>query len=272
MKGKIQMITDLDEKEWPRLRQVVAQQPYPLVVATISGSHLYGFASPNSDYDIRGVHVIGARDLFGLQESKETIDFQRQHDGAQMDLVSHDIRKFFKLLLGRNGNALECLFSPLVIQTGQIHDEMKDVAKQCLCTAYAYHYIGFAFRQWTLFCKESPKQVKSLLYVFRVLLTGLHLMRTGEVEANIWRLQDACKLEYPVPFLNDLIAQKQAEDERAILQDIDMSILEKQYQALSQALREASMVSHLPLKAPPEAVQALNSLLIRTRLASLGML
>jgi len=41
----------------PRLRRIVAAQPYPLLFATISGAHLYGFPSPDSDFDLRGAEV-----------------------------------------------------------------------------------------------------------------------------------------------------------------------------------------------------------------------
>jgi hypothetical protein len=41
----------------PRLHRIVAVQPFPLLFATISGAHLYGFPSPDSDFDLRGAHV-----------------------------------------------------------------------------------------------------------------------------------------------------------------------------------------------------------------------
>ena len=40
----------------PRLLRQVEQHPYPLLFVTISGAHLYGFPSPDSDFDLRGVH------------------------------------------------------------------------------------------------------------------------------------------------------------------------------------------------------------------------
>ena len=40
-----------------RINKVIAEQPFPLIFATISGAHLYGFPSPDSDYDLRGVHL-----------------------------------------------------------------------------------------------------------------------------------------------------------------------------------------------------------------------
>jgi len=40
-----------------------------------------------------------------------------------------------------------------------------------------------------LFAKESPPRVKPLLYIYRVLLTGIHLMRTGQVESQLLKSQ-----------------------------------------------------------------------------------
>jgi predicted nucleotidyltransferase len=56
------------------VRLAVKEHPYPLVFATISGAHLYGFPSRDSDWDIRGVHVLPAREIFGLFETRETIE------------------------------------------------------------------------------------------------------------------------------------------------------------------------------------------------------
>ena len=57
-----------------RLRSEVTRHPYPLVFATISGAHLYGFPSPDSDYDLRGCHVLPVREVVGLDPGRETIE------------------------------------------------------------------------------------------------------------------------------------------------------------------------------------------------------
>lgn len=57
-----------------RLQAVVHQHPYPLLFATISGSHLYGFASPDSDFDLRGCHVLPLREVVGLDPGRETVE------------------------------------------------------------------------------------------------------------------------------------------------------------------------------------------------------
>ena len=61
-----------------RLRAEVARHPYPLVFATISGAHLYGFPSPDSDYDLRGCHVLPVREVVGLDTGRETIETSRR--------------------------------------------------------------------------------------------------------------------------------------------------------------------------------------------------
>src|SRR5207244_9245738 len=62
------------------------------------------------------------------------------------------------------------------------HAELKEIAKNCVTRHHAHHYLGFAETQWKLFQKETPPHVKPLLYVYRVLLTGIHLMWTRSEE------------------------------------------------------------------------------------------
>jgi uncharacterized protein len=96
----------------PRLRNIAAAQPYPLLFATVSGAHLYGFPSPDSDWDLRGVHVLPPRALLGLREGPGTLTVEEKTDGFELDLVTHDVKKFFELLLRRNGYVREQLHSP----------------------------------------------------------------------------------------------------------------------------------------------------------------
>src|SRR5437763_2164915 len=111
----------------PRLNRIVAAQPYPLLFATISGAHLYGFPSPDSDFDLRGAHVLPIEKVVGMEFRDETLEDSRVIDGLEMDIVSHDVRKFFGLLLKKNGYVLEQLFSPLIVHTTPEHEELKAI-------------------------------------------------------------------------------------------------------------------------------------------------
>lgn len=249
----------------PRLHRIVAAQPYPLLFATISGAHLYGFPSPDSDFDLRGAHVLPLEKIAGLVVENETVQDSRVIEGLEMDIVSHDIKKFFGMLLKKNGYVLEQLYSPLIVQTTPEHDELKAIAKGCITKHHSHHYFGFAETQWKLFLKESPRRVKPLLYVYRVLLTGIHLMRTGIVEANLVTLNEQFKL----PYISELVARKLAGPEKSTLEEADVVFHEKEYERLRGELQAAHEASTLPELPSEQTWSALNDLLLRVRLRKL---
>jgi predicted nucleotidyltransferase len=246
-----------------RLTRQIEEHPYPLVFATISGAHLYGFPSPDSDYDLRGVHLLPLEDVVGLKTGPKTIEKSGVHDGLEIDLVTHDAGKFFGLLLKKNGYVLEQVFSPLVVQTSPAHEELKSIAAHCITRHHVHHYLGFAATQWKLFQKESPPKVKPLLYVYRVLLTGIHLMQSGRIEANLNRLNETAKL----PYIGELIARKLAGPEQGKLAAADLGMHEREYEKLCGELRAASEASTLP--EVPRGAKALHDLLVRLRLKSI---
>src|SRR5437868_7596045 len=152
----------------PRLHRIVAAQPYPLLFATISGAHLYGFPSPDSDYDLRGAHVLPLDAVVGLEVRDETVQDERVIDGLEMDIVSHDVKKFFGLLLKKNGYVLEQLYSPLIVHTTPEHAELKEICcphpqplsrrmgegdHGVITRHHSHHYFGFSESHWKLFMK-----------------------------------------------------------------------------------------------------------------------
>ena len=252
-------MTELDS----RLYEVTKNQPYPILFATVSGAHLYGFASDDSDWDLRGVHVLPVEHVVGLTAPEETLEVKSPVEGLDLDLVTHDIEKFMRLMLKRNGYVLEQLYSPLVISTTPEHQELKRIATGCVTQHHAHHYIGFARNQWELFLKEKPRRVKPLLYVYRVLLTGIHLMRTSRIEANIRRLNETFRLSY----IDSLVEQKTTGVEKEVLRESDLSFFSGEYERLLQVLEEQRDNSHLPEES--SARPALDSLLVSLRLQGL---
>jgi len=243
----------------PRLIAEVAAHPFPLLFATVSGAHLYGFPSADSDHDLRGAHVAPVELLTGLDRVEETVKSSHVREGIEVDLVTHEARKFFALLLRDNGYVLEQLYSPLVVHTTAEHEELKAVARGCITRRCARHYLGFATNQWLLFEKEEPRRVKPLLYVFRVLLSGIHLMRTGEVNANL----PSCDAEEKLPYIDELIARKTSGEEHGALGEADVAFFEREYHRLRARLEAEAERSTLP--EAPTAREALKDLLYRIR-------
>ena len=247
----------------PQLNEAVSRHEFPLLFATISGAHLYGFPSPDSDYDLRGVHILPLSEVLGMDDPEETVSTATFEDGIELDLVTHDIKKFFKLMLRKNGYVLEQLYSPLVVHTTPAFKELKTIGTACITRHHSHHYFGFSQTQWRLFNKEQPPRAKPLLYVYRVLLTGINLMRTGRIEANLVKLNE----EFRLPYLEELIEAKTSTKEKHKLVAIDLEFHEREFARLRTELQESFEKSDLPDM--PSAGDALNDLLKRVRLQKL---
>lgn len=249
----------------PWLAEIPAEQPYPPVFTTVSGAHLYGFPSVDSDVDLRGVHILPAKEVVGLRTGEETLALSRVRHGVEVDLVTHDLVKFCRLLLRRNGYVLEQLLSPLVVSTSPVHEEMIAAVPGCLTRHHAHHYLGFARTQWRLF--ERSGELKPLLYTFRVLLTGIHLMRGGAVVADLTRLTGL--VTGAPPYLADLMAAKRsAEHGPPPAGAPDRARLGDDVARLTGELQEAWHASRLP--GTTTSTEVLHDLVVRTRLAASG--
>ncbi|MBT2444009.1 nucleotidyltransferase domain-containing protein [Streptomyces sp. ISL-36] len=240
------------------LSAVVAEQPDPLIFATVSGAHLYGFPSHDSDVDLRGAHLLPVADLIGLREPEETRSRMWDRDGVEMDLVTHDLRKFVRLMLRRNGYVLEQLLSPLVAHTSDAHAELISLVPHVLTTHHAHHYRGFAGTQWRLF--EKTEELKPLLYTFRALLTGIHLMRAGEIQAHLPTL--VAEVAEAPAYVPELIAAKAAAEHGPA--DVDVERVRGDVEALHGVLEEARAGSGLVDVSG--AHDALHDLVVRVRL------
>lgn len=248
----------------PQLAAAVADHPWPLVFATVSGAHLYGFPSPDSDWDLRGVHVLPLREVLGLDGGTGTHELEQNDGAVELDLVTHDAHKFAALLLKRNGYVLEQLLSPLVVHTSPAHAALVALAPGVLTRYHAHHYLGFTANQWKLLEKEPVPRVKPLLYAFRTVLTGLHLLRTGEVQANLEVLNAGAQL----PFLTDLMSLKKEGREAEPLPG-DLSFYRAEHARLVGALEDAQATTRLPAAVPEEVRRAVSDWVVAVRLGEL---
>lgn len=243
------------------LAEVARSGPQP-VFATISGAHLYGFASPDSDVDVRGAFLHPARAILGLHPPDETISISDDRR-VDLDWVAHDLRKFARLMTNQNGYVLEQLFSPLVVVSSPLHEELIELGRGCVTRPTVRHYLGFA-RGRRQRLQEPEPTVKHLLYAYRVLLTGIHLMQSGEVMADLTVLNR----RFRRPEIDELVARKRAGDEKMRLDEGELAAHLPRLDRLEVALREAHAASRLPDE--PTTVAALEDLVVRARLTAAG--
>ncbi len=242
------------------MRQLVESLDYRPLFVTVSGAHLYGFPSADSDVDLRGCHLLPLADIVGLMNPPLTREQKTVVDGTEVELVSHEAVKYFQLLLRNNGYILEQVFSSIVVQGQEFLDELRTLARGCITRNHYFHYRGFIATQRKLIAKEEPKRAKPMLYAYRVLMTGIHLLRTGEVEANLQKLN--ARLHYD--FLDELIARK-VQGENISVGSIDWPFHEARLNELETELEKAFQESTLP---EDRDRRPIHDLLVRLRLES----
>lgn len=241
------------------IRPYLDQHPWPMLFVTVSGAHLYGFDSPDSDYDLRGVHFMPANAIVGLTMPRETYEVMDLDSEIEMDLVTHDAKKFFAMLLNKNGYVLEQIFSPIVIQTTPEHEELKAIALKCITRFNHHHFKNFSKGQWDDFRKANKPTVKKLLYAYRPVLAGIHLMTEHVIESNINTLNEQFGLSY----INELVQAKTEGTEKMEAINLDMDFHESELNRLLALLESESERSSLPEH--PAGREELNDLLIRLR-------
>lgn len=230
----------------------------------MSGAHLYGFESADSDYDLRGAHVTPVRTLSGLSDVSETHELMDKESPIEIDLVTHDVKKFFKLLLKNNGYVLEQVMSPLVVRAMPEFEELRALAPRTVTKHHHHHFRNFGQNQWEMVVKNGKPTVKGLLYTYRVLLAGIHLMRKGEVQSNLRTLNETFKLGY----IDELIAMKISGAEKGELPMTELAKHEAEFNRLKSDLDAAREASTLPEE--PTCRAELNDLLIRLRMKHLN--
>ena len=241
------------------LKPIVGSGPTPLF-ATVSGAHLYGFASADSDVDIRGAFVRPLDSVLGLGPHRDTLEVSEIRDGMEVDWVAHDVLKFVTMMTKRNGYVLEQLYSPLVVQGGEWLEELRSLGKGSAIRPLYYHYRGFFHNQHKMIT-AGQLTAKAVLYAYRVLLSGIHVLKTAQIEAHLPTLLET----YSHPSVQDLLEMKRQGHEKGQLDDelvrLHLAALAELEIALNQAFQESTL---------PEQVanwDALSDYVVRARKA-----
>jgi predicted nucleotidyltransferase len=149
------------------------------------------------------------------------------------------------------------------VVTTPAHEELLELGKGCVTRPMVRHYQGFAHGRRQRLAEPGPT-VKHLLYAYRVLLTGIHLMRTGEVISNVAVLNQ----RFRITEIEDLVARKRAGAEKMRLDDRDLAEHAALLDRLEATLQEAHEASQLPDQATSAA--ALDDFVVRLRLEAAG--
>ncbi len=210
----------------------------------LSGSHLFGWDSHDSDLDFRGFHVINTVELFKLVKPRDT--FELMHE--EIDYVSFEIEKTIKLVLKNNGNVLEQIFAKQLYYNDDFV-KLRELAVNSFSKRLYNHYKGLADNNYGRFIDTvrdnyKVRTVKKYLYIFRALMIGIHVLKNNQLIPNILELNKKMK----IPYVNKLVELKVNGNEWSKLTGTQESRIRLTIKHLYERLDEAYADSSLPEK------------------------
>ena len=154
------------------------------------GSKAFGLSNEDSDDDIRGVFVPSARQHWSLYAVPEQIEDQTDEN----DEVLWELEKFLRLALKANPNILEVLWTPIVLQTTPLGDRLRGLREAFLSKHLYKTYSGYVLSQFrrmkNRFEKDGQFKKKHAMHLLRLLFSGIHALRTGEIMIDVSEHRD----------------------------------------------------------------------------------
>lgn len=159
---------DMANKIQEKLAEIEEKENVRILLAVESGSRAWGFASPDSDYDVRFIYVRPAEEYLRLNEPKDIIEWQLDD---LLDINGWDLKK--ALIQFRRGNAtlFEWSNSPVVYKRTEEWDRIYDAARIYFSAkSGVYHYYSTAKNTFLTHLQEEKVKYKKYFYALRPLL------------------------------------------------------------------------------------------------------
>lgn len=178
-----------------------------IIMAIESGSRAWGFASPDSDYDVRFIYVRKKEDYLKLEGMRDVIEWKLDE---VLDINGWDIRKALQLLHKSNPTIFEWCASPIVYLSTTDFDVLKKAMQGYFSEKKAlYHYWHMAQTNYREYLKGEEVRIKKYFYVLRPLLAAQWILDKKVAPPMLFdELVDAELDEELRPELNRLLEMK----------------------------------------------------------------
>ena len=171
------------------------------ILKTISGSHLYGTNTENSDKDCVGVciptkdYIIGMYKFDQLEERTNPSRSNKQNIKTDNDYTCYSLPKFIKLAYDNNPNILEILFVPKesIIYCDNLGKHLLEHRKLFVSKGAYYKFMGYAMAQKRKLITKQPEGLRTKIvekygydtkhasHLIRLLYFGIEILRTGQL-------------------------------------------------------------------------------------------
>jgi uncharacterized protein len=153
------------------LRRLEVEHDVKVLFACESGSRGWGFASPDSDYDVRFIYVNRLAWYLTVDAGRDVIE---QPISGDLDVNGWDLRKTLQLLRQSNPTLLEWLRSPIIYREDvEAATHLRALAQEGFSPVRGYHhYVSMAKKNFREHLRGEEVRYKKYLYVLRPLLAA----------------------------------------------------------------------------------------------------
>ncbi|QVK19345.1 nucleotidyltransferase domain-containing protein [Mycoplasmatota bacterium] len=218
------------------LNDIEKEENVKIIFAVESGSRAWGFASEDSDYDVRFVYVRPKNEYLKINKNRDVIEYMLNEE---LDINGWDLDKTCKLMFSSNPTLFEWINSPIVYYSTPFLKDIKDLSKDYFSTrSVVYHYLHMGISNYEKYIRNKEKVVfKKYFYVLRPILAALWILKYNSVPPILFStlVDDLLKGELK-PIINTLLDMKIKTNEKKTINRIELLnvYIEQQIQLIEQ--------------------------------------
>jgi len=160
-----------------KLNELEERENVKILLAVESGSRAWGFASPDSDYDVRFIYVRPREDYLRLEKTRDVIELPIE---GELDINGWDLDKTLRLLRASNPTLFEWFSSPIVYRETAFADAFRSVMQKYFSSRRGLsHYLSMAGSNYREYLKGDTVKAKKYFYVLRPVLACRWILDKG---------------------------------------------------------------------------------------------
>lgn len=213
-----------------------------LQVAVLGGQGC-GYGGPTSPFELKGIFVEATENLVGLSDPPRSYNWVGEFEGLLVDYSTYEVGHALRSLLRGDGSILERIYAPLQLLGHEEVKTLQTIAQGAISQRFFTYYRNFGKGVLHRSDDQRPPTPNHILSAYRSALTGINLLRTGEVSLD---LPDLAR-RYAVDEIADMIKLSRDDARKPMT---DRGRWAKAMVKVHSLLEEAIDTSEIPVDPP----------------------
>lgn len=204
-----------------KLNEIEQHENCRILLAVESGSRAWGFASPDSDYDVRFIYVRPKESYLKLEQVRDVIELPINDE---LDINGWDVDKTLRLLHKSNPTVFEWFASPIMYRTTDFAERFKSLMLRYFSSKSGlWHYLHMAEGNYREYLKGDMVKAKKYFYVLRPILACRWILEKGTPPPMLFsELMESQLPDYLHKTVSELLKLKMNSPEVKLIPKIDV--------------------------------------------------